>query len=105
MRPTAFILSLLVLILNCIPCRDHAAFNRGTSNGQVVVAASHEGSQADDGCSPFCTCSCCASISMLYSSPQVGMFLPRSSEKKFPAYNAPFYSVERSSIWQPPKIG
>src|SRR5262245_56936464 len=104
MRPLAFILGLLVLTLNWVPCGDHSAFTGGDSQRQTVYAASDRDAPCNDVCSPFCTCSCCASVSILFSMPQVASTLPVVSSKKVPAYNAPAYSATLSSIWQPPRM-
>jgi len=105
MRLSAFILNLLVLIMILAPCRDHQALSGDSSRTQVFHAAAQQQGQADDDCSPLCTCSCCGAVSLFFSSPQAGMIIPVSAVKKYRAYNAPFYFVERSSVWQPPRVG
>jgi len=105
MRLSAFILNLLVLKMIFAPCRDHQVLSRGSSVTQAFHAAAQQQGQADDDCSPLCTCSCCGTVSLLFSSPKVGVIVPVPPVKKYPAYKALFYFVERSSVWQPPRIG
>lgn len=65
MRITAIILSLLILILSCIPCGDaiasHVPHNTTTSDSRTT----DEESDHMDLCSPFCQCSCCATFSIV----------------------------------------
>ncbi|MBN9385491.1 MAG: hypothetical protein J0H74_32360 [Chitinophagaceae bacterium] len=105
MRLSAFILNCLMLIMIFAPCRDHSSIVSGISRGQVVYASSPQNEQMGDDCSPLCTCSCCSSVSASVHFRYVILALPQPAAKKFPAYNTPEYSAERSSIWQPPRIG
>jgi len=57
-----------------------------------------------DHCSPFCTCTCCAtSVAFIDYAIQFNYF-PIEREHLF-EYNFSYNSSEHYSIWQPPKIG
>ena len=105
MRLSAFILNCLMLTMIFFPCRDHRSVASGISRGQEVYASSHQGGQTDDDCSPLCSCSCCSSVSANVYFPYVIKVTSEPAAKKFPVYNTPEYSAERSSVWQPPRIG
>ena len=105
MRLSAFILNLLTLVMILVPCRDHKTVHAANAGAQQIYAAiPHEG-QADDDCSPLCTCSCCSSVLPLIHTPLVEGLCPTLSAKKFSLYIAPDYGGERSIVWQPPRIG
>lgn len=64
MKLFAFIMSLLVFIQSALPCMDEGSFTNVKKSQAVVSGASGESHSGNtDGCSPFCTCSCCASAS------------------------------------------
>ena len=104
MRLSALILNLLILVMIFVPCKDHKALSGEGSRAQAFHATTPQSSPADDDCSPLCTCSCCGTVSLFYALPQLATVLPEPAIKKYAAYKAPFYSVERSSVWQPPRI-
>jgi len=56
-----------------------------------------------EACTPFCTCSCCASSAYF---PLVKIFTPigASSSQNFPLFNIAFNAEAHYSIWQPPKL-
>jgi hypothetical protein len=105
MRLSAFILNLLMLVMIFVPCKDHKTLAGEGSRTQAFHASTPVSSAADDDCSPLCSCSCCGAVSLFYALPQLAAVLPAPAIKKYPAYKAPFYSAERSSVWQPPRIG
>ncbi|HTI08820.1 MAG TPA: DUF6660 family protein [Puia sp.] len=106
MRFSAFLLSLLVLTQTCVPCRDHTALTAFGPKAQQWQDASHTKGQADcDDCSPFCSCSCCASVSLAVHIPQVGTQVPEPVARHYSFYHSSPYSTDRSAVWQPPRIG
>lgn len=105
MRLSAFILNLLMMVMILVPCRDHKVLGMSADRTQQVYAAAQGDGQADDDCSPLCTCSCCASVSPAVSIPVVEDVAPVPAAKKFHVYIAPDYYADRSAVWQPPRIG
>lgn len=105
MRLSAFILQLLIAVMIVVPCRDHKAVGMGKARTQQLHATTPGSGQADDDCSPLCTCSCCASVSSLIYTPVVEGVAPNPDAKKFPSYITPDYHADRSAVWQPPRVG
>ena len=105
MRLSAFILNMLMCVMILIPCRDHKALGMSKDRTPRMVATTPVSGQADDDCSPLCTCSCCASVSSVVYMLVIEGFAPAPVVKKFPVYIAPDYGADRSAVWQPPRIG
>jgi len=99
MRHIAFILSIYVLVLTAIPCIDlHDA-----SFGSAHQSEQHQHENEGDHCSPFCTCSCCATAVIIQDIPvQPNSFA--FIEKQYSFYCSGFYDGPEANIWQPPKI-
>jgi hypothetical protein len=107
MKCSLIILAFYVAVLSCFPCQDapaRLAHDSSPQAGLVHDDAGHK-DQPGDFCSPFCICSCCASVSM---PPMVFGFVPPSSlpdnpEKSF-QYKASFNQTNAHLIWQPPRL-
>ena len=98
-----YIISFYIIILNTIPCVDD--LGNSCSHKQEISHNSnsnHKG-EMQDHCSPFCTCSCCATpilnqISLIhfecftFTSKNISIYKPTSLKELC------------VSIWQPPKI-
>ena len=103
MKVFTFIFSLYILVLVAIPCIDKPA-NTTLQKLEAPQSSHNSQDQESDHCSPFCTCSCCATFSIqednyvLFNS--FSYLLAQFSEH--PTSSASFHF---SSIWQPPKIG
>lgn len=103
MKIIAIILSLYVLALSVKPCIDiqqdlvhhHAEVSQTSEH-------SHQHNEKDS-CSPFCTCSCCAT-SVIFQEylVQLGSF-PFIGKHFFPVSSI-FISNPLATFWQPPKI-
>lgn len=101
MRLLGFILAILILALNFLPCADSCAIKGEKVKSEITTQ--HQGDDHNDTCSPFCHCACCAGFSInhvvtaLSSSPLI-------SSKNFYSY-LPDNLIEISlPIWQPPKL-
>jgi hypothetical protein len=107
MKLSLIILAFYVAVLSCFPCQDVPArepHDIGRDAGAAHDDSQHK-DQAGDFCSPFCICSCCASVSM---PPMVFGFvlpspLPDSPEKSF-EYKTSFNQTSANLIWQPPRL-
>ncbi|WP_157585230.1 DUF6660 family protein [Runella zeae] len=106
MKILAIILSIYVLVLASLPCRDdacHGMTNGKASSSQSNHTDNHGGTKS---CSPFCTC-CGSIISLGFHSPvsvpenQTSFF---TQKVKIAFYNDSFFSNFYGNIWQPPKI-
>ena len=62
MKFLLFILAFLVLALSIMPCADIINDMNKENEKTALSTASHQ-HEEEDNCSPFCACSCCASVS------------------------------------------
>lgn len=106
MRITAVILSLLILILSCIPCGDaiaaQAPFNTETSQKAPIDKSEHSDHQ--DLCSPFCQCACCSTVSLLHPPVLLSHTIIFPDTPVYSGY-LPEGEIEISlPVWQPPQL-
>ena len=101
-RVVSLFLSIYIILLTLAPCVDND--NDLIQTGQVTVLNHHSPSHdlQHDGCSPFCTCTCCS-----ISSEVQGAFMEIKDQTlpRFIPFNFTytFLSSYRFSIWEPPK--
>jgi len=106
MRIALIVLAFYTAALSCIPCKDNVSTN-SYANTVILVNSTSDTSHSPDVdlCTPFCTCSCCASVSLQQQIP----FLPAKGnfsifqEITF-AYLSRSHSGDLTSIWQPPRV-
>jgi hypothetical protein len=93
MKIAGIILSILVLMLNAVPCCW-----LGDSNENPVEEHSGE-----ESCSPFLSCGSCTGFVLQEELPVVNFYSqPSVSEIVFP--ENPFHSDFSEAIWQPPRL-
>ena len=98
------ILSFAMLLMSCLPCGDSQECTLKTE-ARLSAAASHEQHDHNaEACTPFCTCSCCATSAFFtpFAKPQatpVALLAVKHS-----LYDVTFQSEVFSSIWQPPQL-
>lgn len=103
MRVVAFIMSLLILYMATLPCTDRGnSPAAGTSQSLVAEAGNHTQRQADH-CTPFCVCSCCATLVIVQSPYHSNPLAPLMSKKTYTHYVNPLNMEVANTIWQPPK--
>lgn len=93
MRTAAVFLSLLVIILNAVPCCWESC------DDQTSI---EETSESEDFCSPFLSCGSCAGFVIQQFSPdlpEIPVFFKPLNEQLEVSFQSDF-SIE---IWQPPK--
>ncbi|WP_124020643.1 DUF6660 family protein [Flavobacterium aquariorum] len=104
MKWTSTILSIVFLLLSCLPCADKG----GNSLSQTLVEkSSSEHNQDYDACSPFCICNCCSSQIFAFDTTICSLdlvIIKKTIENKIPEYKSIFASNFFGSIWQPPQI-
>jgi len=104
-RIFAYILVIIVLVLNLVPCadtHDHAGAPVAASLSSADHTKGHE-IPVQDACTPFCHCSCCASSVVLKLI--VGLNPPFSIPQTSTAAHFDGRSIDVSlSVWQPPKL-
>lgn len=99
-----FWLSCFMLSLSFLPCGDGKECNE---KSEVIISAignHHDHQHASETCTPFCTCSCCAS-SVLYlynAKPQNNNRIVQSQKYPFPKIS--FNTEVHFIIWQPPQL-
>ena len=102
MKFFAYILSFYVVILTIMPCIDvnqeHAIQKTELSTNQTDNH--HNGS---DCCTPFCTCTCCAS-SIVFQYHTIDFKCYPTEREHFSEYYSSYNTSVHVSIWQPPKI-
>ena len=102
MKFFAYILSIYVVILTIMPCIDDHSVHVG-QNVEFSTQTSDNHQNETDHCSPFCTCTCCASpVVFINNEMQIESFSV-TQEHQF-EYNSSYSSSEHFGIWQPPKI-
>jgi hypothetical protein len=98
------ILSIMFLLLSCLPCADM----EGNDFSQTLVEKStSEHNQENDTCSPFCICNCCSSQVFAFDTTICNLdfvVIKKIAENKIPEYKSILTSNFYGSIWQPPQI-
>jgi hypothetical protein len=104
MKWTSTILSIMFLLLSCLPCADIVGNN---SMNIVVEKWTSDHNQDNDSCSPFCFCNCCNSQIYAFDTSIIYLdfvFIKKNEEIKIPEYKSILSSNFFGSIWQPPQI-
>jgi hypothetical protein len=110
MRIIAFILSIFVLSMAIMPCEDGMddAIFENTSQSHFDDQSHNHAQDKEDGCTPFCICTCCGTnIVLNFSFPPLISEINQcflSEKVKINFYNTTFISDFYGNIWQPPKI-
>lgn len=103
MKFFAYILSVYIVVLTIMPCVD---IHQDTisQNIELLTTSSNTHQTNSDHCSPFCTCTCCATSVVLQNTVIQFKCFPIDIEQLF-EYDLSYSTSEYYSIWQPPKIG
>lgn len=106
MRIALIILAIYTTALSCIPCKDNVQKGAYGINVNVIKAGQARQQTADvDLCTPFCTCTCCASVS---TQQQIATLPCKTTFSTFEditfAYLNHSHSSDLTSIWQPPRV-
>ncbi len=93
-----------MLGLSCLPCGDGAECSI-KAPAQISSASNHEKhNHKAEHCTPFCTCSCCASTVTYQPGTEITLAVPESASRKYSIYHSSFCPEIAFAIWQPPKI-
>lgn len=109
MKFLSSILSLLLLVLSCLPCADADLVVNSSNNDKMLAEnhVDHSNEMHFDLCSPFCICNCCG-IQILNFTPTLNFSLtslsPNFNTKMEISYKSHSVSAFSGSIWQPPQI-
>jgi len=108
MKSASIILSILLLILSCLPCADAAKEVIFDANGAVVTHSDDHSKEAHtDLCSPFCICNCCGAQVLSFTPISVFLLMDVPTEyvaKQEISYKSQLASMFHGCIWQPPQI-
>ncbi|MFH6943414.1 DUF6660 family protein [Flavobacterium sp.] len=106
MKLTNTILSIILLVLSCMPCADmKAAVSRTVTESSFSHDDDHSHNNKLDLCSPFCICSCCGLQMVNLSQVLIDFPIPfKRINIQLPTYKSIFTSNFFGSIWQPPQI-
>ncbi|PKB18458.1 DUF6660 family protein [Flavobacterium sp. 5] len=103
MKFTNIILSIIIVVLSCMPCADK---EQGVSSVKVTITNSSKQHHEKDTCSPLCICNCCGCQGFAYNTICNYNFVAIKNiiDKKLPEYKSILTSNFYGSIWQPPQI-
>ena len=106
MRLSAFIMSVVVLALSFMPCRDNDAMV--ADNEMYHIELSHKNGQEHqphaDLCSPLCICACCSSASTTVPIPlTIDAIILRAAKPAFIEHYTGSVTAISLPIWQPPQ--
>ncbi|WP_439584311.1 DUF6660 family protein [Dyadobacter bucti] len=104
-RIILIVLAIYTAALSCIPCQDQVSSASYTGTVNFIKAEAERQKPIDvDLCTPFCTCSCCAGVSLQQ---QIAYLPDKSSFSTFEdiafAYLSRTHFGDLTSIWQPPR--
>lgn len=103
MRLFPLFMAMYIIFLPLMPCadREECSEKEPAATG-IAYPENHEHEEDEEGCTPFCCCSCCpATVLMQPPGHYAGITLPKDPGH-FP-YHRELNSVVVHFIWQPPK--
>jgi hypothetical protein len=104
MKFACFILSIMILGLGLMPCKDTLAFNKTGFSRTFTERQNTSDPVKHDQCSPLCHCSCCNTPTVAQPN-AVTFTAPEQPARKEYAAMLPVPIKSRiATIWQPPKL-
>ncbi len=85
-----------------MPCNDICDSHLHDAPTSIQSASEHH-ELDNDICSPFCFCSCCSTAMNILYSPNITL-QGQPALNDFELFDQQFFSIDNSSIWQPPKL-
>jgi hypothetical protein len=102
MKCTTFILAVLLLFMNCIPCADMEPGPCEESKA-LVKNDQHPPESDGDECSPFCYCTCCAVFS-IHQPAAIMQIMSRIYKTDHSSFLAASVKEVSFPVWQPPQL-
>lgn len=99
MRLIGYFVAILVVLLGFVPCADTSV----PAERQSVAIQQSEEHEHGEYCSPFCHCSCCATISISHQAQELITPLDSFTVPNASPYTAAVLEVS-IPIWQPPQL-
>lgn len=109
MKLLTVFLSLILLVLSCLPCADSDNEIKFDLDGKFIVEnhSDHANDTHTDLCSPFCICNCCGAQILSFTPSIIFNITGITTEyitKIDITYKSHLASMFSGSIWQPPQI-
>ncbi|WP_255493673.1 hypothetical protein [Myroides sp. WP-1] len=101
----SLLLAIIVMVISFYPCADRYVSSKVQTESAVArVIETQHSDDAQDACSPFCVCVCCAvSVDLTLPTYDLPVLVQTvSTEKTIVPY--PFVESIVYHIWQPPKL-
>lgn len=86
-----------------MPCTDGANAMDGKVKQEIVKTSHQQDHPKTDGCTPFCSCSCCASVFHVHLIAKEHSILP-IIEKSYSSFYSSSIKGISLAIWQPPQL-
>jgi len=86
-----------------MPCTDGAYALDGKIKQEIVKTSHQQDYPKTDACSPFCNCSCCASVSLVHHIAKEHS-IPAIIEKSYSSFFSSSIKGISLAIWQPPQL-
>lgn len=99
----AYLLAFLVLSISILPCADGATLADTELDHYELTQSDPKSDNHQDACSPFCTCNCCASLSVMCTVTTVYAVTVCHHLKHASFIEARTHSIALP-IWQPPQL-
>ncbi|WP_440134865.1 DUF6660 family protein [Chitinophaga sancti] len=103
MKWVAFIFSYVILIQAFWPCSDGMLPETHTTRYEQHAQQEHKKDTGSDQCTPFCSCSCCATPSIVQLSATFAITLTRISPV-YKEYTPSEFRGVAMTVWQPPRL-
>jgi len=94
---TPFILCMYIFCLAISPCTD------GANDCKDKVEHHDHSEDHDDGCTPFCTCSCCGSL-FAFSDVERDFNYSTVFSERIQSYSFHYFGSYLEEIWHPPTV-
>ncbi len=108
MRILSFILSLLILVLTCLPCDDADAAHVAVYNSTKGHIQTESPCQTEHGkrdvCSPFCHCGCWAVLYSPCEKISVPLYVIYIKAPTYPGHPEQVPVNISLPVWQPPQL-
>ncbi|WP_420847741.1 DUF6660 family protein [Niabella beijingensis] len=104
MRTFSYILMIVLMAMQFMPCSDKVSSVRGAGSIRLeTVKKSASENHKSDRCTPFCTCSCCAAQVIPQPSLKIALNISVFSPTYVDHYRENYIDISLP-IWRPPQL-
>jgi len=103
MKLVAFIMAMVVLGLSLSPCSDSALPENDHLHASVTIAHDSPYNNEPDLCTPFCSCTCCCSISLFKNLTEQNRLSVQHIISHSSMYLGSLSEIAMP-VWQPPQL-